>query len=402
MDVEIGPTVREDAAGCLRVNIVASGLKPGEEASIELSIPGRGQISMTEAADAGGVITTWCGLMTHLLDDGASRIDWMLRASESKSGSFGVTVRNGQEISGPVAESLRRQGVPLFVQERVESKLFDYTDMALLPWFERPDALETVSARLQAGEITEKEAEALQHFVEQGFVMLDSAIEESLVAKVNSEIDDAVKSGYQGYRWGSSDRIEHLHLHYPNVRQLWTHPVVMRYLKLIFGAPAKPCQTLTYAFGSQQDLHQDCVHLTPFPAGYMCGVWIALEDIQEGSGELQVVPKSHRFPRVYRELVDCERVKPVLRNNTEEQDWSEFGAKVVGKWSELLGAHTEEPISYTPVSGSVLIWHENLMHGGAKRVDESKSRRSIVSHYFAEGSIAYYDSTALPGNMSPA
>jgi len=33
------------------------------------------------------------------------------------------------------------------------------------------------------------------------------------------------------------------------------------------------------------------------------------------------------------------------------------------------------------------------------RKDTTLSRRSIVSHYFADGSIAFYDSTGLPGHM---
>jgi len=47
----------------------------------------------------------------------------------------------------------------------------------------------------------------------------------------------------------------------------------------------------------------------------------------------------------------------------------------------------------------VLVWHENLLHGGSVRRDTSLSRRSIVSHYFADGAIAFYDSTGLPGHL---
>jgi ectoine hydroxylase-related dioxygenase (phytanoyl-CoA dioxygenase family) len=51
---------------------------------------------------------------------------------------------------------------------------------------------------------------------------------------------------------------------------------------------------LTYVFGSQQEAHQDTIHLTPFPAGYMCGTWIALQDVVPDSGELIVYPGNHR------------------------------------------------------------------------------------------------------------
>ena len=39
------------------------------------------------------------------------------------------------------------------------------------------------------------------------------------------------------------------------------------------------------------------------------------------------------------------------------------------------------------------------MHGGSVRDDQSLSRRSIVSHYFADGTIAFYDSSGAAGHL---
>jgi ectoine hydroxylase-related dioxygenase (phytanoyl-CoA dioxygenase family) len=161
-------------------------------------------------------------------------------------------------------------------------------------------------------------------------------------------------------------------------------------LRLIFGAPARPCQSLTYVFGSEQQYHQDTVHLTSFPAGRMCGVWTALEDIQPDSGELVVFPGSHRLPRVYMKDAGAAKITG---------DWTEFGEKVVSLWTEALQPNTAkfERRVYQPKAGTVLIWHENLMHAGSLRRDKAISRRSIVGHYFAEGSVVYYDSSGMPG-----
>ncbi|MDB5441850.1 MAG: hypothetical protein JWP73_226, partial [Phenylobacterium sp.] len=136
--------------------------------------------------------------------------------------------------------------------------------------------------------------------------------------------------------------------------------------------------------------HQDTIHLTSFPAGRMCGVWTALEDVQPDSGELVVFPKSHRLPRVY--MKDAEAAKVT-------GDWTEFGDKVVPRWTEFLqpGSGKFERQIYQPKAGTVLIWHENLMHAGSMRKDKAISRRSIVGHYFAEGSVVYYDSSGMPG-----
>ena len=123
----------------------------------------------------------------------------------------------------------------------------------------------------------------------------------------------------------------------------------------------------------------------------MCGVWFALEDVREGSGELMVYPGSHRFPRVYMKDVGAAKV----RNG----DWSEFGEKVVGRWAQLLGESGIQPMPYMARRGDILVWHENLMHAGSVRRDMTLSRRSVVTHNFAKGAIVYYDSSGDIGHV---
>ena len=151
-----------------------------------------------------------------------------------------------------------------------------------------------------------------------------------------------------------------------------------------------PCQTLNFIHGSQQDVHQDVIHLTPFPAGFMCGVWVALEDIHPESGPLIVYPGSHRLPRLYLRDVGAEKVR-------ESSQWREFSAIYTPKMKELIDQSGLQPVSYTPKAGSVLIWHENLAHGGSRRSNDELTRKSMVSHYFARGGMAFYDSQGTPG-----
>lgn len=72
---------------------------------------------------------------------------------------------------------------------------------------------------------------------------------------------------------------------------------------------------------------------------------------------------------------------------------------MVERYRRMLDEGRFGKVTYRPRRGSVLVWHENLLHGGSVRVDASLSRRSIVSHYFADGAVAFYDSTGKPGNM---
>jgi ectoine hydroxylase-related dioxygenase (phytanoyl-CoA dioxygenase family) len=105
---------------------------------------------------------------------------------------------------------------------------------------------------------------------------------------------------------------------------------------------------------------------------------------------LVVYPGSHRLDRVYRESVG---LAPV------ENDWTAFGDTVVERWRTMLTDGGFQLETYRPKAGTVLIWHENLMHAGSVRQDLTKSRKSIVCHYFAEGVVGYYDSSAMPGSM---
>jgi hypothetical protein len=335
----------------------------------------------------------WFGLHGHLLPNGPVRLRLQLRVADTVAArrELTVQVRNTGVLADWVRNGLQGRGTPLVLDGPCDSTLYDYADPSATAWFDRsPAEVETHLAELKAaGGADETEIAALRHFAENGYLTLPQAISEADIARLNAALDDAVARHVQGYEWGSSDRLRNLHQDYPAIRALWTHPKVLRMLELIFGVPAKPCQTLSYVFGSQQEHHQDTIHLTPFPAGRMCGVWTALEDVQEGSGELAVFPKSHRLPRVYMAGSGVAKVT--------DEDWRHFGQVIVPTWTRLIEDNRLGREIYRPKAGDVLIWHENLMHAGLPRTDMSKSRRSIVGHYFAEGAIAYYDSSGMPG-----
>ena len=332
-------------------------------------------------------------LNSHLVPDGKARVEARVMQGTKTlwSETFTLNVSNSGPLADAVRASLRGHGTPPVLEDSVDSSAYDIANPSLAPWFDRPDALSHLAALRQAGSIDADEERALRQFVDDGYAILPTGVEESLLATIDRELEDAIGKKADGYEYGRSQRIHHLHYRYPGVRALWTHPVVMRYLELIFGVPARPCQTLTYIFGSQQDAHQDTIHLTPFPAGYMCGVWIALEDVRPGSGELEVFRGSHRLPRVYMAGTGCAKVT--------NDDWSEFGRMVPTQWQKMLAEGDFEKVTYRPKRGTILIWHENLMHGGSVRKDQSLSRRSIVSHYFADGAIAFYDSSGAAGYL---
>jgi hypothetical protein len=327
---------------------------------------------------------------THLLPDGQHSLRVGL---EGPSGALAtdertLVIANPGDLAARVRASLERHDVPLAFAGPCDAGRYDFSDASLSPWFDRPDAEATLASMQAEGRVSEVEAERLKAFLRDGFILMPGLIDDSMVERALADMQAAVDSGYQGYKYGDSTRLEQMHVNYPAIRELWLHADIHRMLGLLYGEPSFPCQSLGYVFGSQQDAHQDTIHLTPFPAGYMNGVWIALEDVRPDSGELVVYPGSHRFPRVYLKDVDCPKV---------DGDWSQFGRTVVDRWASLLAGSGIQPMPYLAKRGDVLIWHENLMHAGSVRRDPTLSRRSVVTHNFARGSLVFYDSTGLAG-----
>lgn len=384
----------EPTAGLIRIFVTASAPDSTPATLVVKAADGEALYS-ADIALAPQEQTRWLALHGHLLGDGVHAIRIELVDAEGAllaQADASVFAQNRGALAERVTETLKRQGAPVVI-DQCGSELYDYADRHATPWFDRePEvAAAHIATLLQDGVIDAADAAALKQFVEQGFLVVEDLLGADELEALNLAIDDAVATRREGYEWGSSQRLHNLHEPYPAVRKLWLHPRVMRLLDLIFDAPARPCQSLTYVFGSQQDHHQDTIHLTPFPAGYMCGVWTALEDVQPSSGELMVYPGTHRLPRIYRQTVD---LPPVV-----DGDWTGFGDKVVARWKQMLDEAAVTPQVYRPKAGTVLIWHENLMHAGSMREDLTRSRKSIVCHYFAEGVVGYYDSSATPGAM---
>ncbi|HAA91592.1 MAG TPA: phytanoyl-CoA dioxygenase, partial [Rhodospirillaceae bacterium] len=82
----------------------------------------------------------------------------------------------------------------------------------------------------------------------------------------------------------------------PMIRELAVNPLMQDKLTALFGRRAFPFQTLNFRFGSQQKPHADHIHFSSLPAHFMCGVWVALEDVDIASGPLIYYPGSHKLP----------------------------------------------------------------------------------------------------------
>jgi hypothetical protein len=224
-------------------------------------------------------------------------------------------------------------------------------------------------------------------FREDGFIILKNFYPTDLMQELCNELDLNCEKKYMGYEEGSSMRLEQLHRLGGKFTELFQDKKIREYLFNLYGVEMLPCQSLGYKYGSQQGTHSDFVHLTAYPENLMCGVWVALEDVVVGSGELEFFPGSHKEKRLYMSDFGLSKVT--------NADYSFFGKTFENKWKELSKKYT--PSTALLNRGDVLIWDGNLLHGGLKREKMEIPRRSVVFHFFGTGAPCYYDSTGEIG-----
>ena len=221
-----------------------------------------------------------------------------------------------------------------------------------------------------------------------GYAVLD--FPEPAFAKLADEIiadlqDQLCGPGETDGKSGKSVRVQDHDL--PSVRQIAGNAEVQALLSKIYGRQAFPFQTLNFSVGTQQPVHSDDVHFSSYPKGFMCGVWVALEDIHPDAGPLAFYPRSHRL-----ENVDGIGMgeHPLEHPNAQPAEFAGGTQKAVQKlWDTSLKDRDIPLQHFLGKKGQALIWVYNLLHGGALRKDIQRTRWSQVTHYYFEGCDYY-------------
>jgi ectoine hydroxylase-related dioxygenase (phytanoyl-CoA dioxygenase family) len=169
-----------------------------------------------------------------------------------------------------------------------------------------------------------------------------------------------------------------------NVRRLALAPRVLEVIaELHGGPPARASQTLNFALGTQQPAHSDSFEFQPDPPGLMCGVWVALEDMDMENGPLFYHPGSHKLP-----LPSWDRIHEVLGTEINRADYADDAEFIAARrraqrqFFTKLAEESGEPEYATIRKGQALVWASNLLHGGSFQQDKSRTRHSQVMHYF--------------------
>jgi hypothetical protein len=236
-----------------------------------------------------------------------------------------------------------------------------------IPWIDS-DAFETHLQSIGADEQTLTLARSLH---EHGFAVVDLG-EDAL------NLCDAAVAQTEPYFQDGRFRVQDAWRRSPAVRALASLPRLSKLLGDVYGRRPFPFQTLNFQCGSQQPVHSDAIHFHSEPGGFMCGVWIALEDIAPGCGPLTYYPGSHRLP------VLTMRGAGVDRPDPDEDDYvHHYLAAIAGRLTDA-GLTEQEALLK---KGQALIWTANLAHGGSAITRPGATRRSLVVHFFFEDCV---------------
>ena len=184
----------------------------------------------------------------------------------------------------------------------------------------------------------------------------------------------------EGHAVGSSPRLQDAWQESGQVWRIACNRQILALLSSIYGRKAWPFQTLNYPVGPQRKAHSDTVHFHSMPARFMCGVLLALEDIDSENGPVIVYPGSHKWPVYGNEHLAVSSAEPAQRPTLAK--YQELAAA-------LIEAHHATPETIQLRKGQALITAANLMYGSEPPADLKRTRWSQCTHYFFEG-CAYY------------
>ena len=179
---------------------------------------------------------------------------------------------------------------------------------------------------------------------------------------------------------GEVQRVQDAWAYDSDVRAIATNNYILELLSKLYGRQAFPFQTLNFPVGTQQHLHSDSIHFSSIPERFMCGVWLALEDVHGDAGPLTYLPGSHKWP-ILSNLMIGRRGTGTRSENAQ----SPFESA----WDALVETSKEKQEVFLAKKGQAIIWAANLLHGGSLQRDPTLTRWSQVTHYYFEN-CAYY------------
>ncbi|MEN9959704.1 MAG: hypothetical protein RLZZ474_1948 [Bacteroidota bacterium] len=252
-----------------------------------------------------------------------------------------------------------------------------------LPWVESPFFQQILATK----KLSDANAALAKEYNEQGYVVLKNVFSDELIDQIIQDMQEkGFNPDYPIETFRNDIRIQDLWEKSEPVKQMAAHPEIIKTLEMLYDREVIPFQTLNFKVGSQQKAHSDTMHFSSLPARYMCGVWVALEDITEENGPLFYYPGSHRTPEY-----NFSHFKNTVEDTTYD-NYLEYETFM----EELMEASPFQKVKFLAKKGDALIWSSNIIHGGSAVNDPNSTRFSQVTHYYFKDCVYY---TPMLSNM---
>jgi ectoine hydroxylase-related dioxygenase (phytanoyl-CoA dioxygenase family) len=169
-------------------------------------------------------------------------------------------------------------------------------------------------------------------------------------------------------------RFKDLYVNSKSVREAVFADVIVNTLLQLAHAPLLAFQNLGFIRGSGLRIHRDSnyIAMQGLNANFY-GCWIALEDVEEGAGELSFFPQSHLLPHYL--FADNSTHWVVSRDGI-------YANEACHGWLEnQMASHGIQPEKFLARKGDCLIWHGDLVHAGNPILKPDRTRYSLVTHF---------------------
>lgn len=234
--------------------------------------------------------------------------------------------------------------------------------------------------------LSKDDQDSILNFEKNGYAILKQYIKKEDIDEINNQINDLLNKGDLKFRYGN--KIMFAYKKIDILKKIAVETKLNELLSSLLKDDAKLFQSINFIKGSEQKTHSDSIHMTTFPLGGLLGVWIALEDIEHDNGPLHYYPGSHKLPYFLNKDYDNEGNFFLTGN----KGYSEYEKMIDTK---IIEYGLEKKV-FTAKAGDMLIWHANLFHGGEIHQNSSKTRKSVVFHYYANNCICYHEITQRP------
>jgi len=247
-----------------------------------------------------------------------------------------------------------------------------------IPLPDLPEPLFSNTIR-QIGFHTEEEA-TIRNYARDGYVIIDAEIPSGIIEEAAAATK---RNCFDNQGRMTSSRLTDAWMQEASIHQIASSPKVIRLLQMLYQREPVPFQTLNFPIGTQQKAHSDTIHFNSYPPRFMCGVWVALEDIDADNGALLYYVGSHKLP-IY-ELYDTGRTGRLARTTPQEIHYGHY-ENFIESFIDVQGFEKKE--LYLK-KGQALIWAANLFHGGSPIRDKRRTRFSQVTHYYFSDCMYY-------------